>query len=100
MELFRLILFGEAGVIVLLFLNLGEAYKLPAAQRPDLKSFYYWATYIAYSLLCGLIIYFLNDGIQLKDVLGLKPGNLTELYCFASIGLGISSIAKNIFKAL
>jgi len=97
---YQLILWGEIGVVVLLLVNILKRYKTPTIQRPDKKAFY--LEHFIYAIVCAVVIYFLNSSTSseaLKSILGLKPGNLTEVYCFFSVGLSISSINKQLFQA-
>ena|SRR5688572_14492055 len=92
----KLLLFGELGVVLVVLFHIAEAFKRQETRRPTFT--YYWLTFAIYTIVSAVIIYFLNSGDSLKTFLGLKSGNLTEAYCFFSIGLSISSICKNLIK--
>ena len=92
-----LIIWGEMGVALLLLINLVKRYKTPTLQRPDKTAFF--LEHLVYIILCGVTIYFLNEGESFKDIMGLKQGELKEVYCFFSVGLSISSLSKNLLGA-
>ena len=99
-HLLILILWGELGVILLLSVNLYKRWKSQAIQKSDIKAFY--VEHIIYFIVCAVVIYVLNNSgasAAAKELFGLKPGNLTELYCFSSIGLSSASITKSILGA-
>lgn len=92
-----LIFWGELGVLLLLLINLVKRLRTPVLQRSDKTAF--MLEHVVYGILCMAVIYFLNQGESFKDLMGLKQGELKEMYCFFSVGLSISSLSKNLLGA-
>lgn len=96
-HLLELIAWGECGVLLLLGSNLYRRWRNPTTQQPELK--YVIVEHCIYFAIAAIVIVILNNSgvsASAKEVFGLKSGDLTEMYCFSSVGLSSASITKNI----
>lgn len=99
-HILTLIIWGELGVLILFGANIYRRWRNQETQKTEIK--FIVGEHFFYCAICAVVIIILNESgasPAAKELLGLKSGDLTEIYCFSSVGLSIASITKNILGA-